>query len=139
MKRKMNPDPTYAPMASEQDNPFFEAGQTLAVMESEGTLPEGFDLEAACSDPKFAALVQEFPVGAAVRIYSAEQRAEQAEEQALKTVSERMTARKALPRSTHANQPIAATPDYMAMSPEAFKKLEEQLKTAARSGRKMKI
>ena len=137
MKPKNQSEPRTERMTEE--NPFLEAGQTLAAMESEGTLPEGFDLEQACGDPKFAELIEAFPVEAAVRIYDAERRAEEAEQTALEQMSSRVSARKALPRSTTANRTTAITPDYRTMSSESFRKLEEQLKQAARNGKKMKL
>lgn len=128
------------------ENPFTEIGNALAALEEQGKLPEGFDLEAACSDPTFAALVQEFEPYAAVRIYDAEQRAARAEsaqadaeKTAMQKMTEQLSARNALPRSQKPNHSIPAHPDYRTMSSASFKKLEEQLRTAARNGRKINI
>lgn len=149
MKRKTlsvvtEPETPTEPTVTE--NPFTEIGNTLAALEEQGRLPESFDLETACSDPTFAALVQEFEPYAAVRIYDAEQRAAQAEsaladaeKTAMQKMTEQLNARNALPRSQKPNQRISAQPDYRNMSSASFKKLEEQLKTAARNGMKIKI
>ncbi|MDO4544322.1 MAG: hypothetical protein Q4C01_07190 [Clostridia bacterium] len=120
-------------------NPFAEAGERLSQMEAEGALPEGFELRAACQDREFALLVQEFPVEAAVRIYAAEKRAEEAERNAVERVRSQLKSRDALPKSQRGGGSIAATPDYMSMSSEAFRSLEKNLKSAARRGAKPKI
>ncbi len=76
---------------------------------------------------------------AAVRIYAAERRAEEAENNAKARMSERIKARNALPKSQRTAQPVSASPDYMSMSKEAFRALEQQYKSAAHNGRRMHI
>lgn len=125
--------------ATTQENPFAQAAQELAALYNAGSLPEGFDLETACSDRAFAELLRAFEPLAAVRIYDAEQRAAQAEQTAKQRMTEQVTARNALPRPTKANAAVSATPDYMGMSQEAFRALENQFKSAARSGSRTKI
>ena len=136
--RKQQTEP--APKAeAQEENPFVEAAQALVEMEREGSLPEGFDLEAAVKDRAFAALLQEFEPKAAVRIYAAERRAEEAEETAKARMSEKLQAQKALPKSQRTDRAVSATPNYMAMSKEAFRTLEQQYRNAAKNGRRVHI
>lgn len=121
------------------ENPFAEIGSALAALYENGELPEDFDLEAACSDPAFAELLQEFEPKAAVRIYAAEAAAENAYAEAMEAMTQRLNARNALPKSTRPTRAIAPTPDYMSLSPEAFRALEAQLKTAARNGKRINL
>lgn len=130
-----------APEASvpEEENPFAEAAGTLAEMEREGALPEGFDLSEAVQDPAFAVLLDAFAPEAAVRIYTAERRAEEADERARERMSNTIRMRSALPKSTRSDRAVAPTPDYMAMSDEAFRALEQQYRNAARGGNRVRI
>lgn len=129
-----------APKAQADDEmQFLEFTQALAAMAAEGELPEGFDLEAACSDRAFIELLMELPAEAAVRVYAAEQRAAEAEEKAKNAVARKMQQRSGLPKMSRAGGAIAAQPDYMSMSSEEFRKLEQQLKQAARAGRSVRI
>ena len=124
---------------TQAENPFYEAAEALAEMEQNGMLPEGFTLSEAASDRAFAALLTEFPPEAAVRIYAAERRADRAEETARAELQETVRVRNALPKSTRADRAVAATPDYMAMSNDAFRALEQQYRNAARSGKRVHI
>lgn len=126
-------------MEAETKNPFSKAGEQLAQMEADGLLPEGFDLEAACADREFAVLVQQFPIEAAVRIYDAEQRLKDADKNAVEKVQSDLRRRGSLPKPQRGNGAIAASPNYMAMSSEAFRAFENNLKAAARNGGKIKI
>jgi len=133
-KRTQNP--------TEAENPFAELAAELAQLASEGKLPEGFDLEAACQDSAFAELLGELPPAAAIRVFSAELRAAEAEaraaaaeENAMQTLSARQQARASLPRPTRGGSGTTATPDYANMPPEAFRALEAQLRAAQRRGR----
>ncbi|MCL2670740.1 MAG: hypothetical protein FWF10_01735 [Clostridiales bacterium] len=124
------------PPEATEENPFAELAVELAQMAEEGSLPEGFDLEAACQDPAFAALLGELEPYAAIRIYAAEARAAAAEENAMQTLSARQQARASLPLPARGGSGTTATPDYAAMSPAAFRALEAQLRAAQRRGRK---
>ena len=126
-------------VGTEEENPFLEAAQALAEMEENDELPEGFDLEDAVQDYAFAKLLSEFEPQAAVRIYAAERRADEAEQNARAEMSETVRARGALPRPQRADRAIGASPDYMAMSDEAFRALEQQYKKAAHSGKRVQI
>lgn len=121
------------------ENPFVEAANALAEMEQNGELPEGLDLSEAVQDRAFAALLLELPAKAAVRVYVAERRADEAEQTAREKLQEAIRVRSALPKSTRADRAVAATPDYMSMSDAAFRALEQQYKTAAHSGKRVHI
>ena len=128
-----------APAETEAENPFLEAANTLAAMEQNGELPEGFDLSAAVQDRAFAELLTEFEPKAAIRIYLAEKRAEEAEESVKTRMSEQARSRNALPKSQRTDRAVAPAPDYMSMSKEAFSALEKQYRNAAQSGKRVHI
>ena len=125
--------------AAQEENPFVEAANALVEMEREGALPEGFDLANAVKDRAFAELLKEFEPKAAVRIYAAERRAEEAEQKAKAHLSEKRLAQKALPKSQRTDRAVAAAPNYMAMSGESFRALEQQYRNAARNGKRVHI
>ena len=127
------------PTETEAENPFIEAANTLVELERNGELPEGFELETAVHDRAFAELLGEFEPKAAVRIYVAEKRAEEAEDSVKTRMSEKARSRSALPKSQRTDRAIAPTPDYMAMSKEAFAALEKQNRNAAQSGKRVHI
>ena len=136
-KRKQapeNPEPVET-----GENPFTEAAEALAELEQANELPGDFDLTAAAGDPAFAELLGEFEPKAAVRIYAAERRADEAEETAKTRMSEQARARKALPKSQRADRAVAPAPDYMSMSKEAFRALEQQYRNAAHNGKRVHI
>ena len=120
-----------------EENPYRAMGEEIAQLEAEGKLPEGFDLESAVQDRVFAELLQEFEPKAAVRIYAAERRAEDAEQNAKARMSEQLKTRSALPKSQRTDRAITASPDYMHMSREAFHALEQQYKNAAHNGKRI--
>lgn len=127
------------PQQNGGEEQFLALTQTLATMEANGELPEGFDLKSACSDPAFVELLLTLPAEAAVRVYAAEQRAAQAEKNAKNSVAAKMQQRAALPQMSRAGGAFSAQPDYMSMSSAEFRKLEQQLKQAARNGRSVRI
>jgi hypothetical protein len=137
-KKKPEPE-AIEPIEAEEENPFIDAANELAEMEQNGELPEDFDLLAAVRDSAFAALLQEFEPKAAVRIYAAEKRAEEAEENVKTRMSEQARSRKALPKSQRTDRAVAPAPDYMSMSREAFSALEQQYKNAAHNGKRVHI
>ena len=136
---KKKPEPVETEPVEQDDNPFYEAANALVGLEQNGELPEGFDLQAAVQDRAFAELLQEFEPKAAVRIYAAEKRADEAENSVKNKMSEQVRARKALPKSQRTDRAIAPAPDYMAMSKEAFSALEQQYRNAARNGKRVHI
>ena len=102
-------------------------------------LPPGFDLVAAAQDPAFVRLTQEMPAYAAVRVYHAEQRAQNAERQAMQNVMQRLLARESLPRAARADTAAIASRDYLSMSPEEFARVEREFRDKARRGIKVKL
>ena len=85
-----------------EENPYRAVGEEIVRLEAEGKLPQGFDLEAACNDDRFIELLEELN-------------------------REAMDRRK-LPRPTRPNRLLSAEEDYTAMSPEAFRALENRLR-----------
>ena len=111
-----------------EENPYRAMGEEIAKLEAEGKLPEGFDLEAACDDERFIELLHELEPYGAIRVYAAERAAEAAKEQALTELRREALERKKLPQPTRGNQLLSAEEDYAAMSPEAFRALENRLR-----------
>ena len=136
---RKKPEPTETEPVEQEQNPFYEAANTLVALLQNGELPEEFDLEAAVQDRAFAELVRAFEPKAAVRIYLAERRASEAENAAKEKMSEQVRQRNALPKSQRTDRAIAPAPDYMAMSKEAFSALERQYRNAAQNGRRVHI
>ena len=118
---------------------FQQLAEALTELMAETALPANFDIERACEDTAFAKLLLELPPMAAVRVYAAEQRAGQAEENAKNNAAETLRRRSGLPRIERAGGAVRAEPDYMSMSSEEFRKLEQQLKRASRAGRQVRI
>ena len=114
-----------------EENPYRAMGEEIAKLEAEGKLPEGFDLEAACNDERFMELLHELEPYGAIRVYAAERAAETAKEQALAELRQEALDRKKLPRPIRSNQLLSAEEDYTAMSPEAFRALENRLRNHA--------
>ena len=127
------------PVETEAENPFIEAAEALVEMEQNGELPEDFDLSEATQDRAFAELLSEFEPKAAVRIYVAEKRADDAENNVKTRMSEQARSRSALPKSQRSDRAVAPSPDYMSMSKEAFSALEKQYRNAAHNGKRVHI
>ncbi len=123
-----------------QNDPEFEAlVNEISTLISEGKLPEGFDLQAAAKDPDLLSLMREYGAAAGIRIYAAEQRAEEAENSAMERVSNRMRERSALPKSTRGGSAAPAATNYRNMSSDAFRELMQQMKKTARDGGKTRL
>ena len=122
-----------------EENPYRAMGEEIAKLEAEGKLPEGFDLMEAVHDSAFAQLLNEFEPKAAVRIYAAEKRADEAENSVKTRMSEQARSRSALPKSQRTDRAAAPTPDYMSMTKEAFSALEKQYRNAAQNGKRVQI
>ncbi len=123
-----------------QNDPEFEAlVDEISVLVQQGKLPEGFDLESAAKDPELANLMREYGAEAGIRIYAAEQRAEEAENNAMERVSARVRERNALPKSTRGGSAAPAATNYHGMSSEAFRSLMQQMKKTARDGGKTRL
>lgn len=123
-----------------QNDPEFEAlVDEIASLISEGKLPQGFDLQKAAQDPALIELMREYGAAAGIRIYAAEQRAEEAEQNAMERVSERVRQRGSLPRSMRGGGANAAATNYRGMSSDAFRTLMQQMKNTARDGGKTRL
>ena len=123
-----------------QNDPEFEAlVDELSTLVQQGKLPEGFDLKTAVEDPELTDLMREYGAEAGIRIYAAEQRAEEAEDSAMERVSARVRERGALPKSTRGGSAAPAATNYHGMSSEAFRALMQQMKKTARDGGKTRL
>ena len=123
----------------ENDSEFEALVDEIAQLIQNGKLPEGFDLQTAAKDPALMDLMREYGAAAGVRIYAAEERANEAEESAMERVSERVRQRNALPRSIRGGSANAAATNYGTMSSEAFRELMQQMKKTARDGGKTRL
>lgn len=112
----------------EMNKDYEQAVEALVAMEQAGELPEGLALESLCRDGDFAALIEELPAKAAVRVYAAEKAAQEAEQRAKEQVLKELDKRRSLPKAMKSNRALPVEEDYMNMSPEAFKALERALK-----------
>jgi len=128
------------PAGNAGNDPEFDAlVDEISVLIQKGKLPEGFDLESAAKDPELAELMREYGAEAGIRIYAAEQRAEQAENSAMERVSARVRDRSALPKSVRGGGAAPASTNYQGMSSEAFRTLMQQMKKTARDGGKTRL
>ncbi len=105
----------------------------------EGKLPVEFDLQSACADDAFAALLAQLPTDAAVRVYAAEKRAAEAEQNAMQRVSTQVKSRNALPRSTRGGAMSAPALNYRDMDSATFRKLLGEIKKTTRNGGKVRL
>lgn len=128
------------PAKNSDNDPEFEAlvDEVSALMQ-QGKLPEGFDLEEAANDPALVKLMREYGAGAGIRIYAAEQRAEDAENSAMERMSARVRERGALPKSTRGGSAAPSATNYHGMSSESFRQLMQQMKKTARDGGKTRL
>ena len=111
-----------------EENPYRAMGEEIARLEAKGKLPQGFDLEAACNDDRFIELLHELEPYGAIRVYAAEQAAQTAREAARAELRQEAMDRRKLPQPTRPNRLLSAEEDYAAMSPEAFRALENRLR-----------
>lgn len=140
MQQRMNAAGGNAPADNAGTDPDFDAlVDEISVLIQKGKLPEGFDLESAAKDPNLAELMREYGAEAGIRIYAAEQRAEEAENSAMERVSARVRERSALPRSTRGGSAAPAATNYRGMSADAFRELIQQMKKTARDGGKTRL
>ena len=114
-----------------EENPYRAMGEEIARLEAEGKLPEGFDLEAACNDEKFLELLHELEPYGAIRVYAAERAAENAKASAREELRREAMDRRKLPQPTRGNRLLSPQEDYAAMSPQAFRALENRLRNHA--------
>lgn len=107
--------PTDSPESGEDFDPDARAAEIKSEIESMD-LPEGFDPASAYADQAFADLLIEMPVKAAVRVYTAEQRAANAP----KDIAEKLRARQQIPQAERPNAPVTPNVNYMDMGSEDF-------------------
>ena len=125
---------------AQQTDPEFEAlVDEITALISDGKMPEGFDMEQAASDPALAELMREYGAAAGIRIYVAEQRAEEAENNAMERMSARVRERSSLPKSTRGGSAAPAATNYRGMSSDSFRELMQQMKKTARDGGKTRL
>ena len=128
------------PATNAEKDPEFEAMvDEVSTLMQEGKLPDGFDLETAAKDPALFQLMYEYGVNAGIRIYAAEQRAQDAEDNAMERMSARVRERSQLPKSTRGGSAAPAATNYHGMSSEAFRALMQQMKKTARDGGKTRL
>ena len=140
LERKFSAAPAQQPAPNGGDDEEFNAlvGEVSELM-SENKLPEGFDFRTAASDPELVELMREYGAAAGIRIYAAEQRAEEAENSAMQRVSAEVRQRSALPRSVRGGNAAASGTNYRGMDAEAFRSLMAQMKKTARDGGKTRL
>ena len=140
LERKFSAAPAQQPVPNGGDDEEFNAlvGEVSELM-SENKLPEGFDFRTAASDPELVELMREYGAAAGIRIYAAEQRAEEAENSAMQRVSAEVRQRSALPRSVRGGNAAASGTNYRGMDAEAFRSLMAQMKKTARDGGKTRL
>ncbi|HML67464.1 MAG TPA: hypothetical protein PKA81_03640 [Clostridia bacterium] len=126
-------------MNAEKDPEFEAMVDEVSVLMQEGKLPDGFDMETAAKDPALLQLMYEYGANAGIRIYAAEQRAQDAEDSAMERMSARVRERSQLPKSTRGGSAAPAATNYHGMSSESFRQLMQQMKKTARDGGKTRL
>lgn len=140
MQQRLNTANGNSPAGGAGSDPEFEAlVDELATLIQSGKLPENFDLETAANDPDLIALMREYGAEAGIRIYAAQQRAQQAEDSAMERMNARVRERGALPKSTRGGGAAPAATNYHGMSSDAFRSLMQQMKKTARDGGKTRL
>lgn len=102
----------------------------LSQLEKDGKLE--LPAQEYASDKEFIKLAAEFPVAAAVRIYDAEKKTQEALEKGKKEVIDDIYRRRQLPRSIKNAQPVTAENDFSTMSSEDFNRIKRRLAAAKR-------
>ena len=125
--------------ARESDPEFEALVDEIAALIRDDKLPEGFDLQEASKDTALLELMREYGAAAGIRIFAAEQRAEEAETSAMQRVSAEVRQRSALPRSVRGGNAAASGTNYRGMDAEAFRSLMSQMKKTARDGGKTRL
>ena len=139
-EQRYGADQPTAGQTGQENDPEFEAlVDEIAALIRDGKLPEGFDLQTAAKDPTLMELMREYGAAAGIRIFAAEQRAEEAETSAMQRVSAEVRQRSALPRSVRGGNAAASGTNYRGMDAEAFRSLMSQMKKTARDGGKTRL
>ena len=92
--------------------------QRIAEEVAKAPKPRGFDAAVAYQDKAFLDLLQQYPAEAAIRIYAAENLANNAGQD----VAERLKARQAVPQSTRPQQSVKPVTDWTQVSTDDFLK-----------------
>ncbi len=114
----------------------FAGDETFEVfkMRVNGELPEGFPVDEAMEDPKFAELIRDYGARAAVRIYAAEQKTN---EQVRAELAQQMRRRSGLPAQRRADTPLSGEPaDCWQMTDEEFRAYDRALRRQRRQERR---
>ncbi len=135
---RKQPDGQAAPAAQGKDD-FQPIVEELFEYMQSGEAPEGFDLEEACKDASFLPLMRKYGAAAAVRIWVAEKRADEAGTTARAQLDEHMQQRRGLPRQSAGGGYAASKTDYAGMDSAAFRKLSEQFRRSAREGKRVSL
>ena len=121
------------------DETFNGIVKELARLTQQGGLPEGMDVTALCADNAFVELAMEYPVEAAIRIYEAEKRADEAEQAAMERVTAQVRSRSALPKSARGGAMASPRTNYRDMDSETFRQVRGAMRRNARSGVKTRL
>lgn len=117
------------------------AANDLIRLSEAGELEE--DVEAYLEDERFARMLLEMPVKAALRLYAAECRMEEnakrERELGAKDIMEKIAARRALPTPIRGDVPAEAQTDYANMPSAQFREIKERLMQAAAQGRRVTL
>lgn len=99
------------------------------------------DVDTYLGDERFAKMLLEMPVKAALRLYAAECRMEETakreREIGAKDIMEKIAARRALPIPIRGDVPAEAQTDYANMPSDQFRRIKERLMQAAAQGRRV--
>lgn len=133
------PAPEAPASGGEEARPFGALVNELTELVRSGALPEGFDLAEACSDAAFLELTEELPLAAAIRVYAAERRAARADEGARERLAAKLRSRSALPQPVRGASGASVERDYAGMSDEEFRALEQQYRSAAQRGIRVRL
>jgi len=117
------------------------AANDIMRMAEAGELEE--DIEAYLEDERFARMLLEMPVKAAIRLYGAECRMEEnakmQREMGARDIMEKLAARRALPTPIRGDVPAEAQTDYANMPSAQFRQIKERLMRAAAEGRRVTL
>ena len=121
------------------DGAFNDIVDGIVRMVRQGELPEGMDPQTLLGDEAFLELTMDYPVEAAVRIYAAEKRADEAERAAMDNVTAKVRSRSALPKSTRGGGQASPQVNYHDMDSETFRRVVNGMKKTARDGGRSRL
>lgn len=88
----------------------------------EAPKPEGFDESTAFNDPKFIQMLTEMPAAAAIRVYHAEKKAANVEQD----IAEKLMSRQRVPQMTKPQQPASPVVDWRKVDAATFREEKER-------------